>query len=138
MSASILALTGYLLWMMVLLVFLESYRTVLVLKEKRAANSFNPDGSDMSAFGHRLTRAFGNTLESFAFIGGTLLLALATGSSVITDGLAYIVLAARIAQSVTHLMSGSAVAVQIRFVFFLVQQVIVIYWLYMLLMKFVG
>jgi hypothetical protein len=66
------------------------------------------------------------------------LLALATGSSVVTDGLALYLLLARFGQSAMHLISTSELAVQIRFVLFVVQQVIVIYWLFQLFNKFIG
>jgi uncharacterized MAPEG superfamily protein len=138
MNSTILALTGYISWTMLVLISLEAYRTMQVMKEKRAPNSFSTDGSDLTAFGQRLTRTLGNCIESFPFIGGTMLLALATGSSAITDGLALYLLAARLGQSIVHLISTSELAVQVRFVFFVVQQVIVIYWLYLLFSKFLG
>lgn len=138
MNSTILALTGYISWTMLVLICLEVYRTVQVMKEKRAPNSFNTDGSDLTPFGQRLTRTLGNCIESFPLIGGTMLLALATGSSVVTDGLALYLLLARFGQSAVHLISTSELAVQIRFVLFVVQQVIVIYWLFLIFAKFVG
>lgn len=138
MNNTILAVIGYLGWTVFLLAWLESYRTILVVKKEKAPNGFQTDGSDVPAFGLRLTRALGNTMESFAFIGGTMLLAIASGAAAITNPLALYVLVARVAQSVTHLISTSELAVQIRFVFFLVQQFIVIYWLYLLAITFLG
>jgi uncharacterized MAPEG superfamily protein len=138
MNSTILALIGYISWTMLVLICLEAYRTVQVMKEKRAPNSFNTDGSDVTPFGQRLTRTLGNCIESFPLIGGTMLLALATGASAITDGLALYLLIARLGQSIVHLISTSELAVQVRFVFFVVQQVIVIYWLFLLFTKFVG
>lgn len=138
MNNTILAVIGYLGWTVLLLAWLESYRTMLVMKKEKAPNGFQTDGSDVTPFGLRLTRTFGNCMESFAFIGGTMLLAIASGAAAITNPLALYLLLARVAQSVTHLISTSELAVQIRFAFFLVQQVIVIYWLYLLAVNFVG
>jgi len=136
MNATILALLGYLAWTLVLLVFIAIYRTQLVMRKERAANAFKADGSDSPAFGQRLARAFGNCVESFSFVGGTMLLALATDSSVVTNGLAYLVLAARLGQSLIHLVSTSILAVQLRFAFFLVQVGICFYWIVLMAQKF--
>ena len=138
MNATIIALLGYIAWTLLLLVALAIYRTGLVMKQKKAANGFKADGSDSPPLGQRITRAQANCVESFAFIGGLLLLALASDSAVITNGLAYILLIARLGQSISHLISTSVLAVQVRFAFFLVQVAICIYWIVMLAHKFVG
>lgn len=135
MNNTIIALTGYISWILVLLVILAAYRTQFAKKNQKSLK-FKSDGSDTDALGERITRAQANCVESFSFIGGTMLLAIATGASVITDGLALYVLVARLAQSIVHLSSTSNMAIQIRFVFFLIQVVICIYWLYSILMKF--
>jgi uncharacterized MAPEG superfamily protein len=87
-------------------------------------------------FGNRLTRAQANCVECFSFIGGVLLLAIATDSTSITNGLAHILLGARLGQSIVHLVSTSDVAIQARFVLFLIQFGIVIYWVLELFAKF--
>jgi uncharacterized MAPEG superfamily protein len=138
MNDTILALLGYITWTLLLLVCLATYSTLLVAKKELAVNSFKPDGSDSPAFGKRITRAQGNCVESFAFIGGLMLLALATNSAAITNGLALLLLVARLAQSITHLISTSVLAVQIRFTFFLAQIVICFYWVVLLASKFIG
>ena len=138
MNATALALTGYIAWFLALLVALGGARAGAVLTARRAPNSFKPDGSDMAPFAARLTRAHANCYESFPFFGGTLLLALATGSAAITDPLALIALACRIAQSTVHLASTSVMAVNLRFGLFLAQVGIVAYWLYKLFGKFFG
>jgi hypothetical protein len=138
MNETIISLLGYITWILILLVCLASYRTLLVAKKEQAANGFKPDGSDSPAFGERITRAQSNCVESFAFIGGLMLLALATNSAAITNGLALLLLAARIGQSVAHLISTSVIAVQIRFAFFLVQIGICFYWVVLFASKFIG
>ena len=138
MNDTILALLGYITWILILLICLATYRTLLVAKKEQTVNGFKPDGSDSPALGERITRAQSNCVESFAFIGGLMLLALATDSTAITNGLALFLLAARLGQSVTHLISTSELAVQIRFAFFLTQIGICLYWVVLFVSKFIG
>ncbi len=125
-----LALLGFIIWTLTLLVAMAVYRTALVQTKKKATLKFASDGSDVQGFGERLTRAQANCSESFVFIGGTLLYSLATNNMVITDGLALILLAARVGQSLVHLVSTSDIAIQGRFVLFLTQIGIVSFWIY--------
>lgn len=120
-------------WFLLLLISLGAYRTSLVMKGARAANSFAASGDDMEGFGKRLTRAHANCYEYLPAAVALLLYAIATAQTGLTDGLAYIFLAARIAQSVVHLISTSRLFVTIRFAFFIVQTVILIVWLLRLL-----
>jgi hypothetical protein len=138
MNDTIISLLGYITWVLILLVWLAIYRTLLVAKKKQTVNGFKSDGSNSPAFGEQLARAQGNCVESFAFVGGLMLLALATNSTVITDGLALLMLAARLGQSITHLISTSVLAVQIRFAFFLAQIGICFYWVILFVSKFIG
>ncbi len=138
MNASALALAGYVAWFLALLLMLGGARAAAVVSGQRAPNSFRPDGTDLSPFAARLTRAHANCYESFPFFGGTLLLALATGSTAITDPLALIALACRIGQSTVHMASTSVMAVNLRFAFLLAQIGIIGYWLVVLCAKFLG
>jgi len=128
MNPTALALAGYIIWLMLLLSVVVSVRTYQTLAGHRAANSFLPDGSDGSPFYGRLVRAHMNCIEGFPYIGGLLILALLTHQIQLTNPLAFIVLAGRIAQSFTHLISVGVLAVQVRFFFFLIQLVICLYW----------
>lgn len=134
MTDTAIALLGYIGLMIVLLAILAGLRTGLTLGGKRAANSFSPNGEDVSPFSARLCRAHANAYEFFPIIGGLLLFALATGQTGITNDLAMIVLGARGLQAITHILSTRVLMVQARFFFFLVQFVIAIYWLF----QFVG
>ena len=138
MNDTIISLLGYISWILILLVWIAAYRTLLVAKKEQAVNGFKSDGSNSPAFGEQLARALGNCVESFAFIGGLMLLALATNSAAITNGLALLLLAARLGQSITHLISTSVLAVQIRFAFFLAQIGICFYWVVLFATKFIG
>jgi uncharacterized MAPEG superfamily protein len=129
MSPSALALIGYAAWTLLLLVAIILFRTVLVLKNGYASNSFAPWGEDVSPFSARLCRAHANCYENLAVFAALILLAIVTGHGEITDPLARWVLAARVAQSVVHLISTSEMAVNVRVTFLLVQLGIEAYWI---------
>lgn len=65
-------------------------------------------------------------------------MALATGSTGITDPLAIVLLACRVGQSIVHLASVSNLAVNMRFALFAAQIGIVAYWLLQIVSKFGG
>lgn len=129
MSATATALLGYVAWSMLLLMSLGALRSALVMTAGRAANSFSPSGSDMEGLGQRLTRAHANCYENLPLAGALMLYAIATNQTGATDGLAYVLLGARMAQSAAHLLSTSNTFVLIRFAFFGVQLVVLIIWL---------
>ncbi len=129
MSATVAALLGYVILTLSLLTTLGVLRVGLTISAGRAPNSFDPSGTDVSPFAIRLCRTHANCYESFPFYGGLLLLAIASDMTSITDGLAYYFIGARVLQAVTHLVSTSNVAVQVRFAFFLAQILIAIYWI---------
>lgn len=129
MSASGYALLGFVMWQVLLLLGIGAMRVGLVLGGRRRANDFKPDGADVSAFSNRLCRAHANCYENLAAVAAVILLAMLLGRGGVTDPLAPVLLAARVAQSVTHLVSTSQLAVQLRFAFFAVQTGIVVYWI---------
>jgi uncharacterized MAPEG superfamily protein len=133
MSPSALAVVAFAGWTLVLLLGIGVLRLSLVAAGKRAPRSFAPDGSDVSPFANRLSRAHANCYENLPIFGAIVLTAIATGNGSVTDPLAVWALAARIAQSVTHVSSTSNLAVQIRFAFFLVQWLIQAWWVIQLL-----
>lgn len=133
MTPSVIALTGFIAWALLLLVLMEVIRTQLVLRGKAAANSFTPDNAGLSPFMQRLARAHANCIESLPVFGGLLLVAIATHRTGVTDSLAYLFLASRVLQSLVHLASLSSAAVSIRFTAFAVQMAIGLYWSYELL-----
>ncbi len=129
MNDSLLTLIAYIAWMLAVLLTLGMYRSYLTLSGQRPANKYRADGSDVSEFSGRLCRAHANCYEFFPIAGGILLAALATGNTEITDSLALYLVAARILQSVTHILSTSIIAVYMRFAFFLVQVGICVTWI---------
>ena len=130
MSTSLLCLLGYVAWSLALGFALVATRVTMQVSEGRPANAFALDGADLPPLGHRITRAHGNSIEWLAAPVALLLLAIATGQTAITDGLAPLALAGRIAQSTTHLISTSAAAVMARGAFLGVQTVVWVIWIY--------
>ncbi len=133
MSPSLLALLGFIAWTLLLLVLMEVLRTRLVVTGRVPANGFDPGNSQLSPFMQRLARAHANCLEGLPIFGGLLLLAVVAGRSSVTDPLALVLLAARLLQSVIHLISTSPRAVSLRFTAFAVQTLIGVYWVIRLL-----
>jgi uncharacterized MAPEG superfamily protein len=128
MSPSALALVGYVAWMLLLAITILFFRTWVVVAKKRAANEFDPSGSDVSLFSGRLCRAHANCYENLPIFAALILLALVTDNAGITDSLARWVLVARVAQSTVHLISTSEMAVSVRAAFHAVQLGIEAYW----------
>lgn len=129
MTPSAAALLGFAAWTIALVLALGVVRTSLVFAGKKTATGFSPSGEDLDGFARRLTRAHANCYENLPAAAAVLLYAIATGQTGVTDPLAYAFLAARLAQSTTHLISASRTFVLIRFAFYLVQSLILIIWL---------
>ena len=120
-------------WSMVLLVGIALYRSWISMTAGKALNSFTAAGTDLPGFGQRLTRAHANTYEFLPIAGAVMLFAIATDQTAITDDHASLLIGARLAQSIVHLVSTSTIAVLLRFTFFLVQVCVVGYWITLLL-----
>jgi hypothetical protein len=129
MSPSAFALLGFAAWSLVLVGVLAVYRSALVKAGKKASNGFDPSGEDLEGFGRRVTRAHANCYENLPVAGVVLLYAIATSRTAVTDPLAYVFIALRVAQSLVHLVSTSRPAVLLRFTFFVAQIAILTYWL---------
>src|SRR5689334_5844953 len=114
MSATAFALTGFISWALGLLIVMEVIRTYLVISGKVAANGFTPDNAALSPFMQRLARAHANCIEGLPIFGGLLGVAILISKTDVTDPLASTLLAARIVQSIIHLVSTSQVAVSLR------------------------
>jgi uncharacterized MAPEG superfamily protein len=128
MNPTLTALTGFVAWTLFLLVLMEVIRSKLVLTKAVAANGFDPENTKLSPFMQRLARAHANCIEGLPVFGGLMLIAVVADKAFITDPLAYVLLFARVLQSVIHLSSLSALAVTCRFSAFAVQLGIGVYW----------
>lgn len=130
-SAEVLGL--FISWALLLVVLMEVSRSYFLIKGRIRSNEFRPDNSNLPPFMQRLARAHANCIEGLPIFGGLLVLALVTGRTAITDPLAPWFLLARVAQSSIHVASLSVVAVNARFVTFVVQVGIAVYWAWALL-----
>ncbi len=127
-SHSLLALLIYAAWTLLLVSSIAALRVTVVLREQRRANSFSVAGDDVSPFSERLCRAHANCFENLATFAALIAVAYLSGNAAITDGLALMLVFARVMQSSIHLISTRSKAVLARFAFMLVQIVIQIYW----------
>jgi len=130
MTVTLQALLGFIAWTLFLLVLMEGIRSWLVLSGAVPANGFNPENSNLSPFMQRLARAHANCLEGLPVFGGLMLLAVVADRATVTDPLAWVLLGARVVQSLIHLASTSPVAVTARFTAFGVQMGIAVYWVW--------
>jgi len=124
MSASAIALTGFAAWTLLLVLGIGVLRLTLVLSGNRAPNQFDPGGADVSDFSRRLCRAHANCYENLPIFGALVAVGLITGKQQLIEPLAIFVLYLRVAQSVVHVASGSNLAVNLRFLLYLGQWVL--------------
>ncbi|WP_068830436.1 MAPEG family protein [Pseudomonas sp. BMS12] len=130
LSPSAIALLGLVAWTLFLALLLLNQRGLLVLSGRMQVNAFAPDGSNTpGAFGQRLVRAHANSLENLPMQAAVLLYAMQAGLTAVTDPLACVLLGARVFQSLMHLISTSPLFVWLRFAGWLVQLVILAWWL---------
>jgi len=133
MSATQCALLGLASWYVIVLFLLAGFRVYISATQKKPANTFAPDGSDVPGFGQRLVRVHANCYENIPLYIGLLLFAIVSQQTAVTDPSAMILLYARVAQGVVHMISTSLGAVMIRFVLFVVQVLTLVCWLYQFL-----
>ena len=129
LTPSAIALLGLVAWSLLLVFLLANMRGIKVRGGHKAVNAFNADGSDVPGFGQRLTRAYANCLENLPGQAAVLLFAMLAGQTALTDPLALGLLAARVLQSLVHLLSTAPLFVWLRFASYLVQVLILAWWL---------
>ncbi|HYW04877.1 MAG TPA: MAPEG family protein [Gammaproteobacteria bacterium] len=132
MSVSLTALLGFASWTLLLLILMAFMRVGMVLSGRKQPHEFAPDGSDMPPFGQRLTRAHANCLENLPIFGALILVAVFSGKTSVTDPLALWFLLARVLQSLVHLIRVNAPMVNLRFLFYLAQVAIMVYYAWFL------
>jgi uncharacterized MAPEG superfamily protein len=134
-NTSAAVLTILIAWTLFLLILMEVLRTGLVLSGAIAGPQLRPDNANLSPFMQRLARAQANCVEGLPIFGGLLVVALVTDRAVVTNALAPWLLVARFIQSLVHLASTSAFAVNVRFLTFTVQMAIAAYWCWALILR---
>ena len=127
-SQTLLALLLYGAWTLALVAGIGSLRFVEVQFRGHRINTFKPSGEDVSPFSGRLCRAHANCYENLPVFAAIVLVAILSGNAAITGPLALWCVAARLAQSTTHLCSTRSRWVLVRFSFMVVQVVIVWTW----------
>lgn len=115
MSNSALALLLYGAWSLALFYGIMILRVAITASGRRAPNNFSVSGEDVSPFSGRLCRAHANCYENLPGFAAILLVAITTGHSQITDGLALWAILARVCQSSIHLSSTGKYPTMMRF-----------------------
>ena len=128
MSNTLLALTLYCTWALLLVVAIAALRVYYSSVRRHPVNRFATSGEDLSPFSGRLCRAHANCYENLGVFGGFVLVAVATDQLSLLDSTALWVFAARVAQSSVHLISTRARAVLLRFACFAAQLILLVRW----------
>ncbi len=122
MTTPLFALIGFVFWTVFLVLAIAGARVAQVASGKAAVNSFpagQPHGGDAY---WRLNRAHANCVENLPLFAAAVLTGHVTGLTTGTFAtLAEVYVFARVAQSIVHVTSGSAMAVNLRFACYLVQ-----------------
>jgi uncharacterized MAPEG superfamily protein len=122
MTTPLWCLAGFVGWTILLMAGIAVARVGAVLRGEKQANEFPagvPHGGDAY---WRLNRAHLNCTENLPLFASVVLIAAAAGlHAPALDTAAKVYLAARVGQSLAHVSSGSSMAVNVRFTFFLVQ-----------------
>lgn len=128
------ALLIYIVWTLILALSYATYRLPLVLTGKKAANHWER-GKDVDdpAILVRAKAAHLNCLENLPLFAALVLIAAATGQSETVNAVAGFVVAARIGQSLVHLVGTSFPLVFIRASLFLAQVALMLYLAFALL-----
>ena len=128
MTTPLYALMGFFFLTMLLLTSIAFARVSQVLRGEATPNSFTPGVPHGSDAYWRLNRAHANCLENLPLFAAVVLTAAAAGIATPTfDWLARVYVFARVGQSLAHLSSGSDTAVNVRFTFFGVQVVAIVW-----------
>lgn len=135
MTAATHVLLLFVAWTIVMAFGYVGYRIALVLSFKERANAWTRGAVEHQdpAWVTRFHHAHLNCLETLPLYAGLVLVAYTQGQLGVIDGLAYVFLGARVAQSVIHAISTAPLMVFLRANALLVQIGLLIYWLVALL-----
>jgi hypothetical protein len=135
---SILALVFYALWAIALVMMVGGDRVLSVLKGEAKITGFTPGVPHGSDSYWRINRAHMNTVENLPIFGAVVLSGWAIGlETLLFNRLAVIVVCARVVQSVIHILSGSALAINLRFAAYGVQLACII-WMAVMIVEQAG
>jgi hypothetical protein len=132
---SVIALVFYALWTIALVLMVGADRVLQVMEGKARANSFTPGTPHGSDSYWRINRAHMNAAENLAIFAAIVLSGWVAGmETALFNRLAVIVVVARVIQSTIHMLSGSVLAVNLRFAAFGVQLVCEVWMAVLILM----
>lgn len=117
----IMAVLGFALWTLLLVFISVNWRVIEVLRGKAMNSWGRNDGIARPAIVMRMEHAHLNCLENLPIFAVLVFSAYFLNKQAAVDGLAFYVLYARVAQSVTHLIGTTATLVFVRATFYVLQ-----------------
>ncbi|MEK6806616.1 MAG: MAPEG family protein [Pseudomonadota bacterium] len=127
------ALLAFAAWTLLLPMIYAGYRTLLVLTGKSRADAWTRGKTTNDPeFITRTSHAHMNCVENLPVFAAVVLASVALGQAAVVDALACVFIAARIAQSVTHMIAVNHWMVFLRANFFFVQVGLIFYWVWKL------
>lgn len=124
----ITALLLYVIWTLLLALSYAGVRVPQVLTGSKSASHWERGKpSDDAPVLQRAKSAHLNSLENLPLFAALVLIAAVTDQNAVVDGLAAIVIAARVGQSIVHIIGTSFPLVLARATLFLTQVVIMLY-----------
>lgn len=122
MAPIYLTLILFTLWTLGLGITLITYRSVQVLLGKKKSNEFPAGVQHGTDFNWRLNRAHLNSLENLPLFVAVVFLTVSLGKvDSFVNQAGYVILGARVTQSLIHLVSSDVMFVNIRFTFYMIQ-----------------
>lgn len=122
---SLQALIGFTAWTLLLVLVIFAWRGIEIVINGKKADSWTR-GKDVAAPGliRRIEHAHVNCLENLPIFAVIVLAAAAMGKSAVTEPYAMVVLYARLAQSLTHMVGVSHWLVMLRATFWAIQLIL--------------
>lgn len=130
MTASLTALGLYIGWTLLLLIGTLSFRGFMVMTGKRGADAWTRGRDPQDpAFFQGMAGAYANCLETAPLFAAIILIAHVSGQSAVTDSLVMVFIAARVIQSLAHMISVTHWMIfLVRFPAFVVQVALMTFW----------
>lgn len=128
MNQSLFALLLFVAWTILLIVLVIGYRSIQVLLGKKKSNDFTPGVKHGTERYWQMSRAQSNAIENLPIFAALVLIGNVAGYvDTMFINACYLVVVARIGQTITHLISTSVIAVNIRFTFYVTQLACFVY-----------
>jgi len=115
------ALLLFAAWTLLLMLGYVTYRTTMVLRGSSAATWTRGSGYDVPGLVKRIENAHANCVENLPVYGAIVLGAYVLGKPGVVDATALYFLAARLGQSIVHIVGVNHVLVLVRATFYTIQ-----------------